>query len=982
MRLPVSIHCAAAFVFLIPSVGVLPPGPVGLRNLPLVNCTGEGNQVLGSAPRDSRQTTSSSDDEFLHTDNFFPDLSDFFDNLNMGDNDAVVKAGKFEKVDAMFKAALFSILGDNIVDPYMAFDHGKDAWDALEAKFGVSDAGTELYVMEQYYDYRMTDERSVVEQAHEIQSLAKELEQFKCTLPDKFVAERHDRRGNSGKSANVVIGVDTEMKDVGYGISPTVLSVARTSFVLMGNGSRASVRGVEHFDNPVEDDNEAPKRSKRQRTAKSFGHDFIVYLVDDTPTSISEAYASQDADYWKEAVRSEMDSILANGTWEVTDRPYGCKPVGCKWVFKKKLRPDGTIEKYKARLVAKGYTQKEVHCAAAFVFLIPSVGVHRLPASREPVRVRGNQVFGERSGATTGSTTSSSDDEFLHTDNFFPDLSDFFDNLNMGDNDAAVKANQSSSIVAATRPPSFDGMHYKRWRTKAVLWFTNLGCFSATDARPEGPLSGEEQGKFEKVDAMFKAALFSILGDNIVDPYMAFDHGKDAWDALEAKFGVSDAGTELYVMEQYYDYRMTDERSVVEQAHEIQSLAKELEQFKCTLPDKFVAEKARAKDTRAHSFEGGSSANVVQKKNFQSHKSKNKNNGKGKFDEKNKASNSTNFKRKTPYKKKGNCHVCGAPGHWAPDCPERHDRRGNSGKSANVVIGVDTEMKDVGYGISPTVLSVCNSPDWWIDTGANTHVARTSSVLMGNGSRASVRGVEAYASQDADYWKEAVRSEMDSILANGTWEVTDRPYGCKPVGCKWVFKKKLRPDGTIEKYKARLVAKGYTQKEDHWLAYVFSQRHEAYISFAVSKLSRFVSRPGDVHWHALERVLRYLKGTASYGIHYTGYPRVLEGYSDANWISDADETKATSGYLFTLGGGAVSWKSCKQTIITRFWGALGATTANDVVLDDEFLHTDNFFPDLSDFFDNLNMGDNDAAVKYVILSFLFRFLLELLVLVR
>ncbi|KAK1641703.1 hypothetical protein QYE76_059508 [Lolium multiflorum] len=317
-------------------------------------------------------------------------------------------------------------------------------------------------------------------------------------------------------------------------------------------------------------------------------------------------------------------------------------------------------------------------------------------AALEGFSYRGLFVFGERSGATTGITTSSSDDEFLHTDNFFPDLSDFFNNLNMGDNDAAVKQINSSSVAAATRPPLFDGMHYKRWRTKAVLWFTNLGCFSATNARPEGPLSAEEQEK--KVNAMFKAALFSILGDNIVDPYMAFDHGKDAWDALEAKFGVSDAGTELYVMEQYYDYRMTDERSVVEKAHEIQSLAKELEQFKCTLPDKFVAEKARAKDTRARSFEGGSSANVVQKKNFQSHKSKNKNNGKGKFDEKNKASNSTNFKRKTPYKKKGNCHVCGAPGHWAPDCPERHDRRGNNDKSANVVIGVDTEMKDVGYG--------------------------------------------------------------------------------------------------------------------------------------------------------------------------------------------------------------------------------------------------------------------------------------------
>ena len=89
------------------------------------------------------------------------------------------------------------------------------------------------------------------------------------------------------------------------------------------------------------------------------------------------------------------------------------------------------------------------------------------------------------------------------------------------------------------------------------------------------------------------------------------------------------------------------------------------------------------------------------------------------------------------------------------------------------------------------------------------------------------------------------------------------------------------------------------------------------ISFAVSKLSRFVSNPGDDHWRALERVLRYLKGTSSFGIHYTGYPKVLEGYCDANWISDADELKATSGYTFTLGGGAVSWKSCKQTILTR-----------------------------------------------------------------
>ena len=109
----------------------------------------------------------------------------------------------------------------------------------------------------------------------------------------------------------------------------------------------------------TEDDEEVPVRSKRQRTTKSFGDDFLMYLVDnDTPSSISEAYASPDADYWKDAVRSEMDSILANGTWEITDRPYVCRPLGRKWMYKRTLRPDGTVEKYKARLVAKGYTQK------------------------------------------------------------------------------------------------------------------------------------------------------------------------------------------------------------------------------------------------------------------------------------------------------------------------------------------------------------------------------------------------------------------------------------------------------------------------------------------------------------------------------------------------------------------------------------------------------------------------------------------------
>jgi hypothetical protein len=103
------------------------------------------------------------------------------------------------------------------------------------------------------------------------------------------------------------------------------------------------------------------------------------------------------------------------------------------------------------------------------------------------------------------------------------------------------------------------------------------------------------------------------------------------------------------------------------------------------------------------------------------------------------------------------------------------------------------------------------------------------------------------------------------------------------------------------------------------------------ISFAVSKLSRFFSNLGDDHWRALERVLRYLKGTVRYCIHYTRYPRILEDYCDVNWISDADEIYATSRYVFSLGGGVVSWKS-RSTMEAEL------TTLDIATVEAEWLH--------------------------------------------
>ncbi|PHU29579.1 DNA (cytosine-5)-methyltransferase 3 [Capsicum chinense] len=68
---------------------------------------------------------------------------------------------------------------------------------------------------------------------------------------------------------------------------------------------------------------------------------------------------SSDSSFWKEVVNSEIDSLLSNLTWELVDLPPGNKPLGSKWIFKRKMKADDTIDKYKARLVVEGFKQKE-----------------------------------------------------------------------------------------------------------------------------------------------------------------------------------------------------------------------------------------------------------------------------------------------------------------------------------------------------------------------------------------------------------------------------------------------------------------------------------------------------------------------------------------------------------------------------------------------------------------------------------------------
>ena len=78
---------------------------------------------------------------------------------------------------------------------------------------------------------------------------------------------------------------------------------------------------------------------------------FLLSLHSDVePKSFKDANQHSN---WRSAMKDELDALELNKTWRLVDCPAGVKPVGCKWVYRIKRKPDGSVDRYKARLVAK-----------------------------------------------------------------------------------------------------------------------------------------------------------------------------------------------------------------------------------------------------------------------------------------------------------------------------------------------------------------------------------------------------------------------------------------------------------------------------------------------------------------------------------------------------------------------------------------------------------------------------------------------------
>ena len=85
----------------------------------------------------------------------------------------------------------------------------------------------------------------------------------------------------------------------------------------------------------------------------------IPVELETDPSNYNEAVQDKDATLWQKAMNTEIESMYSNQVWTLVDPAVGVKPIGCKWIYKRKRGIDGKVETFKARLVAKGYTQKE-----------------------------------------------------------------------------------------------------------------------------------------------------------------------------------------------------------------------------------------------------------------------------------------------------------------------------------------------------------------------------------------------------------------------------------------------------------------------------------------------------------------------------------------------------------------------------------------------------------------------------------------------
>jgi transposase InsO family protein len=138
---------------------------------------------------------------------------------------------------------------------------------------------------------------------------------------------------------------------------------------------------------------------------------------------------------------------------------------------------------------------------------------------------------------------------------------------------------------------------------------------------------------------------------------------------------------------------------------------------------------------------------------------------------------------------------------------------------------------------------------------------------------------------------------------------------CKPLGTPLDVHSKLPKltDEELKQYEGEMEGIPYKQAVGSLMYAMVATRAD--LAYAVSVVSQYMAKAGPMHWKAVKRIMRYLKGTLDFKLCLGGKHVTLRGYCDADWAGDTNDRRSTTGYVFFVGNGAISWNSKRQPTI-------------------------------------------------------------------
>uniref|UniRef100_A0A2N9HPB4 Retrovirus-related Pol polyprotein from transposon TNT 1-94-like beta-barrel domain-containing protein n=1 Tax=Fagus sylvatica TaxID=28930 RepID=A0A2N9HPB4_FAGSY len=515
----------------------------------------------------------------------------------------------------------------------------------------------------------------------------------------------------------------------------------------------------------------------------------------------------------------------------------------------------------------------------------------------------------------------------------------------------------------------FDGTNFTRWKDKLMFLLTALKIAYVLDPNlsklPEPTDNDSDQLKAERKkreedEVVCRGHILNTLSDRLYDLFTSMKSPKEIWEALEFKYKTEKQGADKFLIMKYFEFAMVDNISVMDQVHELQVMVNKLKDLKVVVAENLQVGAIIAKlppswnDYRKKLMHTTEDFTIEQ---IQKHL---------------RIEEETRIRDKKINKKKQK------KDHKVPNKANMVEENSDIvAMVSNLHISMVSELNmadakskslDWWYDTGATV-HVCNNKSHFKSL-EDAMVGQQ--VQMGNNDTAKVEGkgtVELQFTSGKKLRKNLISAnllckkgvkaviESDNLILSKGGVFVGKGYSCDGI-----FKMKdLKEVDTILGIKVKKHSGGYALCQSHYIekillkfqylrikevttpydssvkliensGKVVAQLEYASaigslmyamhgtrpdISFAVCKLSRYTNNPSTEHWKAIGRVLGYLKLTIGLGLYYTNFPLVLEGYTDASWITSASDNKATFGWVFTLGGGAVSWASKKQTCISH-----------------------------------------------------------------